>query len=68
MNKTALLLLALTLLFIGLVGCGNTGNEIKQADQIELDANNIVSINLIERKQPIVLFRIHPPLNVSFKP
>ncbi|MEK4193407.1 hypothetical protein NYE59_10065 [Paenibacillus sp. FSL L8-0323] len=53
MNKTALLLLALTLLFIGLVGCGNTGNEIKQADQIELDANNIVSINLIERKQPM---------------
>lgn len=53
MNKTALLLLTLTLLFIGLVSCGNTGNEIKQADQIELDANNIVSINLIERKQPM---------------
>ncbi|WP_340034234.1 hypothetical protein [Paenibacillus sp. FSL H3-0302] len=53
MNKTALLLLTITLLFIGLVGCGNTGNEVKQAGQIELDANNIVSINLIEKKQPM---------------
>ncbi|OMD33848.1 hypothetical protein [Paenibacillus odorifer] len=53
MNKTALLLLTITLLFIGLVGCGNTGNEVKQAAQIELDANNIVSINLIEKKQPM---------------
>ncbi|OMD80142.1 hypothetical protein [Paenibacillus odorifer] len=53
MNKTALLLLTITLLFIGLVGCGNTGNEVKQGGQIELDANNIVSINLIEKKQPM---------------
>ncbi|WP_162636710.1 hypothetical protein [Paenibacillus odorifer] len=68
MNKTALLLLTITLLFIGLVGCGNTENEVKQAGQIELDANNIVSINLIEKNSQWPLFRLHPPLNVSFKP
>lgn len=64
MNKTALLLLTITLLFIGLVGCGNTGNEVKQAGQIELDANNIV----LKKNSPWPLFRIHPRLNVSFKP
>ena len=53
MNKIALLLFTITLLFIGLVGCGNTGTEVKQAGQIELDAQNIVSINLIEKDQPV---------------
>jgi hypothetical protein len=53
MNKIALLLFTITLLFIGLVGCGNTGTEVKQAGQIKLDAQNIVSINLIEKDQPV---------------
>jgi hypothetical protein len=53
MNKIALLLVTISLLFIGLVGCGNTGTEVKQANQIELDAQNIVSIHLIEKEQPV---------------
>ncbi|OMD35221.1 hypothetical protein [Paenibacillus odorifer] len=53
MNKTTLIIFTITLLFIGLIGCGNTGNEVKQAGQIELDAQNIASINLIEKDQPV---------------
>lgn len=53
MKKIALLLFTITLLLIGLVGCGNTRTEVKQTSQIELDAQNIVSINLIEKDQPV---------------
>lgn len=53
MNKIAILLFTITLLFIGLIGCGNTRTEVKQAGQIELDAQNITSVNLIEKDQPV---------------
>ena len=53
MNKTTLIIFTITLLFIGLIGCGNTRTEVKQSNQIELDAQNIVSINLIEKDQPV---------------
>ncbi|MEK4297153.1 hypothetical protein [Paenibacillus sp. FSL R5-0914] len=53
MNKTTLIIFTITLLFIGLIGCGNTRTEVKQSSQIELDAQNIVSINLIEEDQPV---------------
>lgn len=53
MNKTTLIIFTITLLFIGLIGCGNTRTEVKQSNQIELDAQNIVSINLIEEDQPV---------------
>lgn len=52
MNKTMLIIFTITLLFIGLIGCGNARTEVKQSNQIELDAQNIVSINLIEKDQP----------------
>ncbi|WP_405176060.1 hypothetical protein MHI27_08895 [Paenibacillus sp. FSL H8-0261] len=53
MNKTMLIIFTITLLFIGLIGCGNARTEVKQSSQIELDAQNIVSINLIEEDQPV---------------
>ncbi|WHY21099.1 hypothetical protein QNH28_08975 [Paenibacillus sp. G2S3] len=53
MKKIALLLFTITLLLIGLVGCGNMRTEVKQTSQIELDAQNILSINLIEKDQPV---------------
>lgn len=53
MNKTTLIIFTITLLFIGLIGCGTTRTEVKQSSQIELDAQNIVSINLIEEDQPV---------------
>ncbi|MEK4235865.1 hypothetical protein [Paenibacillus sp. FSL H7-0714] len=53
MNKTMLIIFTITLLFIGLIGCGNARTEVKQSNQIELDAQNIVSINLIEKDQPV---------------
>lgn len=53
MNKIALILFTIILFFIGLFGCGNTGTEVKQTDRIELDAQKIVSINLIEKDQPV---------------
>lgn len=53
MNKTTLIIFTITLLFIGLIGCGTTRTEVKQSSQIELDAQNIVSINLIEKDQPV---------------
>lgn len=53
MNKFALILFTIILFFIGLVGCGNTGTEVKQTDQIELNAEKIVSINLIEKDHPV---------------
>lgn len=53
MNKTTLIIFTITLPFIGLIGCGNTRTEVKQSSQIELDAQNIVSINLIEEDQPV---------------
>ncbi|HBS45278.1 MAG TPA: hypothetical protein DEA91_13935 [Paenibacillus sp.] len=53
MNKTTIVIFTITLLFIGLIGCGNTRTEVEQTSQIELDAQNIVSINLIEKDQPV---------------
>ncbi|WP_449602694.1 hypothetical protein [Paenibacillus sp. Marseille-Q9583] len=53
MNKTTLIIFTITMLFIGLIGCGNTRTEVKQTSQIALDAQNIVSINLIEKDQPV---------------
>lgn len=53
MNKTALIIFTITLLFMGLISCGSAGTEVRQEGQIELDAQNIVSINLIEKDQPV---------------
>lgn len=63
MNKISLFIFTIMLLLIGLVGCSSTETTIKQEDQVEMDAQNILSIRLMEDDQPSVYITELPSLD-----